>query len=302
MAQLFCNREQVAGEGKIILHIARILSVTDRESSVLNVTRESLLESSGQTANMSLPFTKLENVDIRVDKIIASPGEISRDIIELVHNSNLNIVFFPWQNSETNDEELDIQSTVSVLFHGSPATTVVVVTSSTRSVQGSGQGKILVPFFGGPNDREAIFLALSFSKNAAVVIATFSNAPSESSESSEVHSNANALTAEDRVLLKELKDFSEKENSNITIINKKIGEQKPIITELNEEIDNNYSLVIIGNRFIDGFEENNKSRVIGSVGSVLIERRQLPSTLLVVNKSIKSPHYVTGLSIQFECS
>jgi len=60
---------------------------------------------------------------------------------------------------------------------------------------------------------------------------------------------------------------------------------------LEQDLVENYSLVILGRSILDGFDENSWTKVLGTVGAEYLERNGI-SNFLILNKSKRSPKYV----------
>jgi len=297
LAGLWCHPIQIERNGKVLLHILRLLKLTERESSILSATRESMKESHAASSGAPSPwqqFTKLEGTEIIHDSIVASPTEFPRDIIEVAHENNLNILFYPWQKDDEQDD--DDNNIINGLFLSSPCTVCIFIGAASLG-QGTGHGKILVPFFGGQHDREAVSLGLSFAAQSPVVIAKFKSSTTvpEDGSSDVVHQHAFS-SVEDDDFLEVIKKVSDEENSNVQIVNRKFKSPVDALKVLQDDLDLNYSLIICGRNLLDGFETttNDWSKTFGTLAGEILERN-VPSNLLVVFKSKRSPKYAAGL-------
>jgi len=278
-----------------------LLTVSDRESSILSATR-SMQESIRLDKPMSVfqPFYKLEGIEVQNHNIVASPTEYARDIIELVHDNNLNILFYPWRSLD-DKAEASANGVISVLFQGCPSTVCLFISSSSL-FHGSGHGKIYIPFFGGPHDREAVRIGLSFSSQSTIVIARFISTSSTSSEEKdplELH-NEHFTSVEDSDLMDAVSKLS---NENISVKNRKYKSPSDAFEGFHDELASNYSLVILGRNMLDGFPiENDRTHVLGTLATEILAN-DIPSSLLIVNKSKRSPRYANELpEVLDECS
>jgi len=280
-------------EGKIALHVARMLQVEDRESSILLATRSSMVNLGG--TSFEDHFSKLENFVVSTDKIIGSSAEFPRDILELVVEHRANIVFYPWQKSE---DTLDtLCEVVSALFVSSPATVGVFIFATTTPVQDfPGHGKIFIPFFGGENDREAVLFGTSLSAILPVVIGIYSAATTIKSESTDVHHEHAFTSAQDDEFIESINKLIDTEKSGVTSVKREYKSPEEATTALEQDLAENYSLVLLGRNILDGWNEQPWTKVFGTVAAEFLER-DIPSNFLIINKSKLSPRYSTVLPV-----
>jgi len=281
-------------EEKVLLHVARMLMVGDRESSILSATRSSM---ANLVMGVEEHFSKHEHITVSTDKIVGTPNQFPRDILELVHEYHINIIFYPWMADDSKD---NIRDTLSALFHSSPATVGVFISAHSTPVLGfPGHGKIFIPFFGGENDREAVMFGVSLAGIVPVIIGIYSSATtiksSECSGTENIHHQHAFTSAEDDEFLEAIKKKVDSKNSSITSVTRTYNLPEEALQALEQDLMENYSLVILGRSIMDGFDENTWTKVLGTVGAEYLERN-IPSSYLILNKSKRSPKYV-GLPV-----
>jgi len=191
-------------EERVLLHVARMLMVGDRESSILSATRCSM---ANLMMGLEEQLSKHEHIVVSTDKIVGTPNQFPRDILELVHEYRINIIFYPWRADDTKD---NIRDTLSAIFHSSPATVGVFISAHSTPVLGfPGHGKIFIPFFGGENDREAVMFGVSLAGIVPVIIGIYSSATtiksSECSGTENIHHQHAFTSAEDDEFLEAIK-------------------------------------------------------------------------------------------------
>jgi len=246
-------------------------------------------------------FSKHEHITVSTDKIVGTPNQFPRDILELVHEYRINIIFYPWRADDTKD---NIRDTLSAIFHSSPATVGVFISAHASPMQGfPGHGKIFIPFFGGENDREAVMFGVSLAGIVPLVIGIYSSATTiknsdNSSEHEHVHHQHAFTSAEDDEFLEAIKKKIDSENSSVTSITRKFNLPEDALQALEQDLMENYSLVILGRSIMDGYDENSWTKVLGTIGAEYLERN-IPSNFLILNKSKRSPKYV-GLPLPLE--
>jgi len=80
----------------------------------------------------------------------------------------------------------------------------------------------------------------------------------------------------------------------VQLVNRKFKSPSDATKVLQDDLDLNYSLVICGKSIMEGFEDNDWSKDFGTLAGDILERN-VPSNLLVVLKSKRSPKYSSGL-------
>jgi len=65
---------------------------------------------------------------------------------------------------------------------------------------------------------------------------------------------------------------------------------------LEQDLAENYSLVLLGRNILDGWNEQPWTKVFGTVAAEFLER-DIPSNFLIINKSKLSPRYSTVLPV-----
>jgi len=203
------------------------------------------------------------------------------EVIDAVSAHGLNFVLLPWLTTDE-DGEKNLSEIVSFLIRGCPATIGVYIPSQALPVAGV-SGKILVPFFGGPNDIESILMGLNFSVTTPVVICRYMVSDISNSEETDF------LSVEDKVLLDHVKSLA-LENNNIEYTKKKCKSSEQLLEALSNDL-NQYSLVISGLNSLENFPDNISDRAlaIGNVGAFIEQQKVV--NLLIVNRSKRRPKY-----------
>jgi len=276
LAQLFFS-----GEQHNLLHVCQTILVTDRESSVLRATRNYLNERSEPISALVQGLSKIETLSLHTETIIVNSRDFPLEVIELVSTHGLNFVLFSWLPAD-DDGEKNITEIVSFLLRGCPATFAIYVPSQSLPLSGS-SGKILVPFFGGPNDCEAVNLALYFSKHTPVVITRYWIHDKEKSKS-----KADKPSEEDARTLAYIKEMTNE--NGIEYTKRKCKNSSQILSVLEQDLTH-YSLVIVGIHSLDYFPDktSDRARALGNIATFIEEQQSV--NMVVVNKSKRSPQY-----------
>jgi len=132
-----------------------------------------------------------------------------------------------------------------------------------------------------------------------VIIGIYSSATtiksSECSGTENIHHQHAFTSAEDDEFLEAIKKKVDSKNSSITSVTRTYNLPEEALQALEQDLMENYSLVILGRSIMDGFDENTWTKVLGTVGAEYLERN-IPSSYLILNKSKRSPKYV-GLPV-----
>jgi len=188
------------------VQICKIVIITERDSTLFNATRGSLDRSFAVISPLVEYFSQYNNLKINSERIISTSDDLPIEIIEAVSSNDLNFILLPWIRYE---EEGDRQFTEIIIYllHGCPATLALYIPCRSLPVSGT-SGKILVPFFGGENDIEAIFMGINFSQTTPVVISHYYCAQDGNND------DIKFLSQSDKLTLDFVKNQT-KENSNI---------------------------------------------------------------------------------------
>jgi hypothetical protein len=272
------------GQYSNILHICKTFIVTERESSLMNVTKSSIDKSFGSNSPAMIQhFSKFENLKICSERIIAITQDLPVEVIETVSVHDLNLVLLPWLQAEE-DREGHLPQVIRYLLGGCPATIALYVPCRSLSVSGS-SGKILVPFFGGDNDIEALLMGVYFSQTAWVVICRYYSSDS----SNDLSDETDFLSTTDKLALDFVKEIM-KENTNIEYTKKKCKSSSHILEVLAQDLGL-YSLVVAGRNSLDYFPESTteRSSILGNVAHFIEELKIV--NLIVLNRSKRRPKY-----------
>jgi len=143
------------GQYSNILHICKTFIVTERESSLMNVTKSSIDKSFGSNSPAMIQhFSKFENLKICSERIIAITQDLPVEVIETVSVHDLNLVLLPWLQAEE-DREGHLPQIIRYLLGGCPATIALYVPCRPLSVSGP-PGTTPLPFLGRDNDIETL--------------------------------------------------------------------------------------------------------------------------------------------------
>jgi len=169
---------------------------------------------------------------------------------------------------------------ITHLVQDCPATLAIYIPSQLFPVSGS-SGKIIVPFFGGDNDIEAVLLGLNFSLLTNVVIVFYSCVADSSGED-------DFLRDDDKKTLDFVQQIAS-DSPNIEFSRKKCKTHQQILEHLETDLHDT-SLTIVGLNFLDYFPHNetNTAFTLGNVAAFVIQHQV---NLMVVNKSKVRPNY-----------
>uniref|UniRef100_A0A6B2KY45 Cation/H+ exchanger transmembrane domain-containing protein n=1 Tax=Arcella intermedia TaxID=1963864 RepID=A0A6B2KY45_9EUKA len=288
---------------------AKLTKITDRESSVFKITQKSILKDSHQPLMVhpfllvsTHPFQDhidqklLQRVELTHEEILGTLEEFPREIIEVLHDNEVDILFYPF---DVRNDLAEIQS-LSVLLQGSPCAVSLYIPANTSTVLGSGHGKIFVPFLGGTNDHEAVRMAVSLSRQTPVVIGRF-NLYSPDTTTVELPGG------DDNELLNEVQKLIEEGTPNLSISNFNCSDAA-LLSTIEEELEKNYSLVVLGRNSVAVVGNNGDSKfwiessiVFGSLGAHLMSKK-FWTNMLIVNRSKRNPLFFTELRISSESS
>ena len=149
------------------IHAVRMVEITDRTSSLMKAAHHLDALNSDPVLQVFKTFGQLNDLDVRPHISFTTVEEVPSDLCEVAESNHLNAIVIPWQHpkdasamlSYTSNHKHHHQIVRGVL--GKFQKTVAVVLDRGLNVEESKNVKILVPFFGGPDDREALMFALN---------------------------------------------------------------------------------------------------------------------------------------------
>jgi hypothetical protein len=275
LARMFFESDQ-----RNLLHVCQTILVTDRESSVLRATRTYLIERSEPITQLVQNLSTINTLTVHTETVIVNSRDFPLEVIDLVSTHTLNFVLISWLPIY-DDGEQNISEIVSFLLVSCPATFGIYIPAQTLPISGS-SGKIIVPFFGGTNNCEAVNLGLYFSKHTPVVITRYYISDATKSNESEF------LTDEDKRTLKFVKEMAH-ENKGLEFTKRKCKNPNQILQILSQDLTH-YSLAIVGIHSLSYFPENTSdNRAIGNLATYIEEQHSV--NMIVINKSKRSPNY-----------
>jgi len=252
---------------KILVNTAHMVEVTDRYSSVLSATSPSLSGDDAMTPIIE-GFGRLNGVKISNQKIISSAEHFQEDLVDIVTTEHIDVLFFPWQIPI--DHEIH-DSTAIILFELlkiCPASIGILVNAGFTGIINMSEAKILVPFFGGADDREAVELALSFGILTCIVSYT-----------------SDKLDEDDETLIKNVIHLSEHDPSVIYSVrefNEAADNAAAVVKE--EYVNNHFSLIVLGRTsFPESQDPDEIEQVLGKLARKLLDQN-LSLDLLVVSR------------------
>jgi len=197
------------------------------------------------------------------------------DILSLINPHRDNIIIYPLQNLD-NDDSHD-KSILSSLFEA-PIASIFIFHSPPSLESYSTSSKIFIPFFGGPNDREAVTMGLSLASTLPIVIGIYTSS---------------SILDEDEAFLNSLKLRTSNPNNTTTILSRPYSEPEKAIETLEDDLaSTDYQLVILGRTILDGFNENRLTSLVGTIASEILQPdSDITSHFLIVQKADRSPVY-----------
>jgi len=262
----FMDLFYAANTTEISVNIVR-LKPKDDITNLSAISRSSLTELGEIVEN----FPNVKNVSL----------SSADDIISVVKEHSHNIVFYPFQL----EIETENESIMKALLEFSPATVGIFHSSpSTAQDSVSTAGKIFIPFFGGPNDREAVSLGLSLSATVPVEFGIYRRKTAEPDN-------------EDENFIDLVKQRIESSNSKtLSIFTRQYTTPFKGVRAVKKHISEEYKLVILGRKILEGVKENPNAAVLGTIAAELLSLTK-PPQLLVMQKSERSPKYINGLKL-----
>jgi len=250
-----------------------MIEVTDRYSSVLMATSptgddvvRSIIES----------FSRLSGVKISNQRVISTPEHFPEDLVEIVTTEHVDFVFYPWPISldhEVHDNSAEI---LNGLLAVCPASVGILVNSGISHTISITEAKILVPFFGGPDDREAVEIALSFGILTCIVC--YNKQSPDEKDNALIQTVAN-LSEQDPTVILSYREYHETDDD-------------PEVMVKQEFENNQFSLIIMGRSSGYGEMEDtsNFERTLGKLAGRLM-LHDLSLDLLIIRKGENSTKF-----------
>jgi hypothetical protein len=269
LVQMFANYNKKSEHTNLQISTAQLIEVSDRYSSVFkSTTRLHLGEDT--TTPVFEGFANLNGVKINTHKIIASTEQFSEDILNLIQEDSIDMVLFPWQlgaDHETHDSSFHMLP--EVLKIKALSVGILIKTGDSEVINLS-EAKLMVPFFGGPDDRKATELALSFGVLTCIVY----------------YKTEIELDDEDKKLIDILSHFAEKDPSISYSVKDFSDSEENIISSLKEDLESNqFSLISVGfdNEYLsrNSSEPSDLEPLVGKLAGKLIDT-DFPTPILVV--------------------
>lgn len=263
------------------IHAVRMIEVTDRESSVLMATHLDHDEfwAKDTATDILKRFAELNEMEIQTHLTISSADSFATDVDDIVEANEIDVLFVPWPHPHHNDSHRGVNGDnpdimFADIYQNSSAKVAIVIDSGVRTVDHSKKLKVLVPFAGGSDDREALTIALRLASHPGA----------------EVHilqvSSSDSLSQEDNNVLDHVKSENE---DNIFFVKQR---QDDLHSSVLDEIATNiYFLVVLGNPTANQSQGGIRSSqandislsVIGSLGHAILKVD--PHVSLLVIKS-----------------
>ena len=184
------------------VHLARFIPLSDRFSSVhMAHEPEEVLEKDPAIIFFK-HLGKLRRVQVSPHVLMTTPMDFSKELTKLSYEHQIDMIIYPWNENRTkmNHMNLQIESSNSIdkkdskkkytfdiieqLMRKCKSKIGILVDRGYRPASTMGAVRILVPFFGGPDDRECLLTALRMSsKNLWIHILHIHTLPSASTPS-----------------------------------------------------------------------------------------------------------------------
>ena len=246
----------------ITVHAARFLQINDRLSTVLLASNEEETLQRDPALNICKAFGDVKRISVVPHLLIARISDFPQDLAHLAYKNQSELVVIPFQGNTLKKQEMQ-QTSISTWLHSDtyrpriPEDTIVshinyitdqlirkcrvkvaVFVDLTGACSTPRSIKILVPFFGGPDDIESILIALRIGKfrNASVHIL-------------HIVSSEHAIYKDDAKMLEYVQRLENDDKVQSRVIYEKLvcGESgsplKHILMKLEKD---DYSLVIVG--------------------------------------------------------
>jgi hypothetical protein len=195
----------IAGNGRKLrktpIHVARMVEASERSSSIIKATHQTETFETDALLQMFRTFGRLTHVEVRSHLTIATKEDIAMDICEIVDSNNLDCLIIPWQTLQQQEQQQKLSPNTFLAANGSggggpdaaywntgtgdqnyivrallriASRPVAVVCDRGVNLTDHDSNKqsvsILVPFFGGPDCREALRLALRLGRSAGTSV------------------------------------------------------------------------------------------------------------------------------------
>jgi hypothetical protein len=173
--QLFVN-ETKDEDQRLSIEAVRMVESSDRFSSLLKIAHQVETLKTDPVLQIFNTYAAINNIDVKDHIAFNTNSELPAEVAAIADVNNLDMIFIPWQHSRQGSQNL--QYTVSttnshtVVKHLLKETvkSVAVILDQGFMPDSKKTKKILVPFFGGPDDEEAVMVASRMSQHSSVEI------------------------------------------------------------------------------------------------------------------------------------
>jgi len=241
IAHMMANHNKDHAENKQSnIHAVRMIEVTDRDSSVLMATHLDQEEfwTIDTATDILKRFAELNDIEIQTHLAISSSEEFASEINDIASSNDINMVFIPWPHphqTEFSRPYTAIENPDPMFFNIyqlSNYRVCLVIDSGVRFLDHTKKLKVLVPFFSGKDDQEALRLSLRLSHHQSTEIHILQAVLDES-----------LLQEDDVQMLEKIKGEKLED-----VFFRKTENEDSAAAVLEEISSNNYFLIILGSQ------------------------------------------------------
>jgi len=264
IVQMFANYNKRSENTKLLINTAQMIEVTDRYSSVFNAANPG----DDTISPVIEGFATLNGVKISNQKIISSEEHFTEDVVHLIEDENIDIVFFPWQLTPDHEKHDASPDMIEALLKVKPLTVACLINSGVVGVINLSEAKFMVPFFGGVDDRKAVEMALSFGLLTCIIH----------------YKTEKELEDEDEQFIENISHFSEKDPSVIYSSRKFNETEDDIVAAITQEYDNShFSIICLGytSTIHPSSDPSEFERRLGTLAGKLVDAN-FPLNIMVV--------------------
>jgi Kef-type K+ transport system membrane component KefB len=151
------------------LHAVRAISTSYRSSTIMKAAHPVDSLNHDSVINVFNSFASVNRINVNGHFIMSSEEDLANEICQVGSNSNLNLIVIPCTNpkfavvepgAEVFEENTFVKNIADIWNK-----TLAIVMDGIPSIQSLEIYSIFVPFFGGPDDREALLFALRVGKS-----------------------------------------------------------------------------------------------------------------------------------------
>lgn len=143
------------------VHAIRSIKASTRSSTIIKAFNPA---SHDPVLNVVKTFCEVHNKDVKEHIVIISADDVFHEICEEGNRNMLNLIVMPWLNTKLKapDQNSNLAENNNIIraLQSKWKKSVAVVMNGIPSAHTLESQSILVPYFGGPDDREALLLAL----------------------------------------------------------------------------------------------------------------------------------------------